>query len=282
MSEIMQKLSNLHGLEYGSTNETEEERLERSKKKCELLCESFNKEQGDLDDGYDCPICKNKGFIWKPELHCNSYHEVAVHCKCIPIRRTIRAMKRSGLEDVVHDYTFDKYITTEPWQETVLNTAKRYVDSKENNWFFFGGATGAGKSHICTAIAITLLKRGNEIKYMLWRDETNRLKSIVNEPEYEEQLDFYKNVDVLYIDDLFKTGRSSSDVKQRPTQADINLAFEILNARYIRKKITIISSESTIPDLIDIDEAIAGRIKQKCGEFCININPDRNKNYRLK
>ena len=105
---------------------------------------------------------------------------------------------------------------------------------------------------------------------------------MVNEPEYEEKLDFYKNVDVLYIDDLFKTGRSSSEVKQRPTQADINLAFEILNARYIRKKITIISSECTISDLIDIDEAIAGRIKQKCGEFCININPDRNKNYRLK
>ena len=168
MSEIMQKLSNKYEVSFGSDTETEEERLERSKKKCELLCKSFNNEQGELDDGYDCPVCKNKGFIWIPELHCNSYHETAVHCKCIPIRRTIRAMKRSGLEDVVHDYTFDKYITSEPWQENVLNLAKRYLEKAENNWFFFGGATGSGKSHICTAIAITLLKRGKEIKYMLW------------------------------------------------------------------------------------------------------------------
>jgi hypothetical protein len=71
-------------------------------------------------------------------------------------------------------------------------------------------------------------------------------------------------------------------MKQRPTRADVNLAFEIINARGAANKITIISSECTLTDLIDIDEAVGGRIKQKCGAHCWSIDPDRSKNYRLR
>lgn len=271
-------------MELPSDEETEEERLERERRNCEWLCECENKEAGDLNevDGYNCKHCNNKGYIAKPQCYRNSYNVVHAPCKCVAIRKTIRALNNSGLADVVKEYTFDKYIAKESWQQTILNTAKDYLSDDKEHWFFMGGATGAGKSHICTAVAITLLKRGKEVKYMLWRDEASRLKAMVNEPEYETIVKHYKTVDVLYIDDLFKTGKSENSRKQRPTQGDINLAFEILNARYISKKLTIISSESTLSDLIDIDEAIAGRIKQKCGKFCLNIAPEEGRNYRLK
>ena len=283
LTEIMQ-LSARSGVELGSDNETEEERLERSKKACQLRCDSANRAEGNLNeyDGYNCEICKNKGYIIVPELYLNTYSDKQVTCKCARIRRTIRALNRSGLANVVQDYTFEKYIATEEWQKSVLNTAKSYFANCENEWFFFGGSTGSGKTHICTAIAVLMLKQGKQVQYMLWRDEASRLKAIVNEPEYENAIRLYKTVDVLYIDDLFKTGKNDVQGKQRPTVADINLAFEIINSRAVQKKITIISSESTLTDLIDIDEAIAGRIKQKCGEYCINIAPDRSKNYRLR
>lgn len=280
----MQKLSDQHGVELGSDNETEEERLERLKRTCQLKCDSANRTEGDLNeyDGYNCEICKNKGYTIVPELYLNYYTDKQVTCKCMKIRKTIRSLKRSGLESVVHDYTFDKYIATEDWQKSVLDAAKRYLSECESNWFFFGGATGAGKSHICTAIAISLLKQGKEVKYMLWQDESKNLKARVNDIEYADLIEKYKSVDVLYIDDLFKTGKDGTQTRQRPTTGDINLAFEIINSRYASKKITIISSECTITDLIDIDEAIAGRIKQKSGAYCINIAPDRSKNYRLR
>ena len=280
----MEKLNSQYGAAIGSKANTEEERLERSKRKCEFLCESMNREEGNLnaEDGYNCSICKNKGFIFVPQLYLGSYNEKQVFCKCTKIRNTIRALNRSGLADVVHDFTFDKYIASEPWQQSILEKAKTYLTECENNWFFFGGTTGSGKTHICTAIAVTLLKQSKEVKYMLWRDEASRLKAMVNSLEYADKIEEYKNVDVLYIDDLFKTGKTEAQGKQRPTQADINLAFEIINSRAIQKKITIISSECTMTDLIDIDEAVAGRIKQKSGIYCINIAPDRSKNYRLK
>lgn len=284
ITEILQKLNSRIGVELGSNEETEEQRLERLKKHCEWQCEMENNTAGNLNeyDGYNCDLCKNKGYYLKPQLYLNSYSQVQVMCKCDTIRKTIRALNRSGLADVVHDYTFDKYIVTEEWQQIVIDKAKAYLSDFENHWFYFGGTTGSGKTHICTAIAVKLLKQGKEVKYMLWRDEASRLKAMVNDAEYESVIKAYKTVDVLYIDDLFKTGKTEFQSKQRPTQADINLAFEILNSRAIQKKITIISSESTLADLIDIDEAIGGRIKQKCGDYCINIAPDRSKNYRLK
>lgn len=281
----MDKLTARVGTEYGyNPNETEEERLERRKRMCEKKCESENNQEGHLheSDGYNCPICKNKGYYVKPNLYLNDYSEIQCACKCRKIRKTIRSLNRSGLADVVRDYTFDKYIVTEAWQQVVKETAQRYLQNTEGKWFYFGGATGSGKSHICTAIAVSLIKRDMEVKYMLWRDEASKLKSKVNDPTYFELIKEYKDIDVLYIDDLFKTGKSDGQTFQRPTQGDINLAFEIINSRYVQKKITIISSECTLNDLLDIDEAVAGRIKQKCGDFLLSIAPDREKNYRLK
>lgn len=264
-----------------TSNLTDEEKLEKAKARCERLCDMENNREGSLV-GYDCRECKNKGYLIKPQLYMNNYQEVQVNCKCMKIRKTLSALRRSGLEDVVHKYTFQKYIITEEWQKGVMDIAQRYLKSADNSWFFYGGTSGCGKTHICTAIAISLLKRGNEVKYMLWRDEASRLKARVNDVSYGEFVDVYKNVDVLYIDDFFKTGKGEHQSKQRPTPADINLAFEILNSRVAKKKITIISSECTLADIVEIDEAVAGRIKEMCGEHFVNVAKDVTKNYRLR
>ena len=105
-----------------------------------------------------------------------------------------------------------------------------------------------------------------------------KIKAKANSDEYEELLKPWKTVDVLYIDDLFKTEQGKN-----PTTADVNIAFEILNYRYRNSKlITIISSERTIQEIVGIDEAVGSRIFEKSGNYCINISKDIKKNYRLK
>lgn len=264
-----------------------DERKRISRENAEYFCKVENNRDGNLHetDGYVCAACKNKGYISVASQQPSGFYEqVWKKCKCQRIRSSIRALNRSGLADVVHDYTLDKYIVTEPWQQTVIDKARAFLVSEDErtNWFFFGGQTGSGKTHICTALAVVLLKQGKEVKYMLWRDESSRLKGMVNDAGYYDTIREYKEVDVLYIDDLFKTGKDDQQMKQRPTRADVNLAFEIINARQAANKITIISSECTLTDIIDIDEAVGGRIKQKCGDHCVSIIPDRAKNYRLK
>ena len=242
----------------------------------------FNDAAGDRDqdDGFDCKICRNKGLIMELVEDEGTLHPVTRDCKCVATRNAIMRMRRSGLKNIITDYTFDKYEATEAWQKTIKDAAVAY--SKDpSGWFFIGGQSGCGKTHICTAICREFLLSGKEVIYMLWRDDINKIKaSFMDSDEHVKVIDQYKKAEVLYIDDLFKIGNAQDGAKQRPTPSDVNAAFEILNYRYNSKMPTVISSECTIADLLDIDEAVGGRIAERAKVF--SLKPDRSRNYRLR
>lgn len=247
--------------------------------------DSFNSSEGSLreEDDYNCTVCKNKGLIMRAEQMPNGYWtSISSECKCMGVRRTIKRMQRSGLKNIIKDYTFSKFEATEQWQQTIKEAAVAYSKEPEG-WFFIGGQSGSGKTHICTAICREFLLAGQAVKYMLWRDEIVKLKDLVTEiDKYTALIDSYKKTPVLYIDDLFKTGRSADGMPQRPTGGDVNVAFEILNYRYNDPKLlTIISSECTISDILDIDEAVGGRIFERA-KTAFSLKKDRTRNYRLK
>lgn len=255
---------------------------EQTKLKAELL----NSTIGALDkqDGYSCALCKNKGIIAYPEISELGYSTIVFReCVCMKPRRSLRRLEKSGLKSLIKDYTFARFNVHKPWQGLMLNAARSYAEKPEG-WFFVGGQSGSGKTHICTAICRELLLSGRAVIYMLWRDTVAQLKAAVtDEKRYAELINEYKTVDVLYIDDLFKSGRSKEAAAQ-PTSADINVAFEILNYRYNNPALlTVISSEYSIGDIISIDEAVGGRIyeRTKNGNAC-SIKRDRGKNYRLR
>ncbi len=246
----------------------------------------YNADKGNLNeaDGYNCDICKNKSFIAKVTEQGGYYYETLVPCKCHGIRASIRRMKNSGLGNIIKDCTFDKFETTEQWQEILKNKAIKFTKDDDRKMFFVGGQSGAGKTHLCTAICRALIYAGNDVHYMLWREEAPKLKAMTNDPSYNEQVKKLKEVKVLYIDDLFKTGKGENNKAMLPTGADQNLAFEIINHRYNDDKlITIISSELSLYQIIDIDEATGGRIAENSmPDYCINIKADKSKNYRIK
>ncbi|MEI3276555.1 MAG: ATP-binding protein [Evtepia sp.] len=202
-------------------------------------------------------------------------------CQCQKVRQSIRQMRRSGLQHIIQDYTFAKFQATEPWQQKLKAAAQAYAQSLEG-WFFFGGQSGSGKTHLCTAICRKALHQGKQVRYMLWRDDVSRIKAVANQgEEYNAAIAPYKHAELLYIDDLFKTGRSFDSRSPRPTTADVNVAFEILNYRYTAKLPTIVSSECVLDDLIQIDESLAGRIAERAKNL-FELGPDRGKNYRLR
>lgn len=257
-----------------------------AKEREQFKVDSFNSSPGrrNEDDGYDCRICNNHAIICKLVDNLDgTYTHTYTPCKCEEIRRSILRMRKSGLKNIISDYTFDKFEATEPWQKTIKAAAMEYAHAKKpEGWFFIGGQSGAGKTHLCTAISREFLLEGRKVMYMLWRDEVVKLKGLVNTPgEYGELIDKYKKAEVLYIDDLFKTGKGPDGETQRPTGADVNIAFEIINYRCNNPELlTIISSECTEDDLLDIDEAVGGRIIEKSKAF--SVAKDRKRNYRLK
>ena len=245
--------------------------------------DDWNKTPGNRneEDGYDCKICKNKGTIAKLVESGGRYSHCFTDCQCVETRNSIMRMKRSGLKDIIKDYTFDKFQDTEPWQKSIKAAAMEYAKNPQG-WFFLGGQPGAGKTHLCTAICREFLLTGKRVRYMLWRDDVVKIKGAVTDSEeYGKQIDQFKTVEVLYIDDLFKTGKDKDNNIQKPTGADVNVAFEILNYRYNNPNLlTIISSELSEDELLDIDEAIGSRIYERAKAFTIGKSRDRN--YRIK
>ena len=249
--------------------------------------ELANLEPGDLK-GMDCTKCLNRGFTYVV-----SGSEVMWRkCGCLKTRADLDRMKKSGLERLILENTFENYRTPQKWQEQALNTAKRFVDNCEGKWFFAGGQPGSGKTHLCSAIVSALMDKGMTARYMLWREDATHLKAIVNQgDDYAREISGLKSADVLYIDDLFKIQRGDPDKTQRKdypapkfaaiTTGDINLAFEILNHRYNNHKTTIISTEHSLDDLVDIDEAIGSRACQRSKEFYFIVPRDQKRNYRF-
>lgn len=256
----------------------------------QMKADMYNESEGDLheSDGYSCRECRNKGFIavvQQNEMY-GYFSETLIPCRCQRIRSAIHKLNKSGLKNVVKEYTFDKYQTPDKWQAYIKEMAQKFCGDDLHKWFFIGGQSGAGKSHICTAIAVHYIRQGFATHYMLWRDEIVRIKALVTEPEqYARLMTELKTVPVLYIDDLFKVGKNAEGKIAQPTAADVNAAFEIINHRYSDPNlITIISSERTLNELLAIDEATAGRIaeRSKDGGYCINLKPDTTRNWRLK
>ncbi len=202
-------------------------------------------------------------------------------CSCMRIRDDYQRLRKSGLKNLIEEYTFERFSGRQPFQEKLKEGALRFLEDHDRKWFFAGGQPGAGKSHICTAIAAEFLKRRVGVRYMLWCDDSTRLKALVNEPEYMSEVCSLKTAEVLYIDDFFKTASDSLGNKKLPTPADIRLAFEILNYRYNNNGVTILSSERTIDEIIDCDEAVGSRIYQRTKDYCFVIGKDNAKNYRL-
>lgn len=200
--------------------------------------------------GVDCPVCNNSGSI--------AYYRDGIlysrECECMNKRRSLRRIRKSGMTDLLSRYTFDSFKTPDENRLRIKINAERFADA-DDGWFYIAGQSGSGKTHICTAICNRLIERNQNVYYMSWRDESRSLKAIMNSDEIEAPLKRLKKVSVLYIDDFFKGGVSDPDIR---------LAFEILNARYNDITLrTIISTEIDIKKLLEIDEALGGRVYER-------------------
>ena len=213
----------------------------------------------------DCPICGNSGVITEKRDGLLYSRE----CACMKQRRSLRNIRRSGMAGLLDKYTFGNYDTTAPEYKRLVEKGREFIGSRDK-WLYICGRPGSGKTHLCIAICSELLK-SHEVKYMVWRDVAPRLKAAVNDTgEYMSILAPLKNAEVLYIDDFLKGSVN---------QADINLAFELINSRYNNNLRTIISTERSLEEVLSLDEALGSRIREKSKGFCLST-PEIN--WRLK
>lgn len=157
--------------------------------------------------------------------------------------------------------------------------AKDYADrfhelrKKENNWLVLLGEPGSGKTHLSMAVANQLIPQWIPALYFPHVEGLGELKDAIDKQRISEKLKQMKKVLLLIWDDLFWGDR-------KPRDFELEIAFEVLNYRYLNLLPTIINSNRDPAQLLDINETIGSRIIER-GKGHMMVIHGREANYRL-
>ena len=243
----------------------------------------YYQEQKQENNLYNCSICNNTlnthGLEFYNDGTGHYFHHENKPCKCNLIRKSLKIMLDNGLLRVIKKNTFNNFKVLQPFQKDMkvkaINFVKSIIANKKIS-FFVGGQSGAGKTHICSAMLGELAKHGICVYFFNYIQDMANLNryqyNAEQKDEYESLLSLYKQADILYFDDFMFGEVSVSEQK---------IIFNIINHRYENDLPCIISSNKTMIDIEKINTPIFGRLYEMCGEFITNISSDNKKNYRL-
>ena len=232
--------------------------------------DTYNSSSGKDDGtGIQCEVCRNRGNI----AFINEQGNFACRpCKCEGTRRTVQRLQNQGLYEMAQSKHLDNFQIDTPTRKSMKAVVERYLADQELHWLILCGQSGSGKTHLATAAFIQMcFDRGLNGRYLPWISESRKMKASGKDGD-DRLINDYKKCGLLYIDDLFKTKRNED-----PSDADVRLAFDILDYRYSHNLPTIVSTEKLFEELEALDTAIYRRIHERCGTYIANIGRDRGK-----
>lgn len=225
---------------------------------------------------YECSKCRDMGWIEVEDEQGCIYIK---HCECWALKECRRLLEKSGISEEFQKKGFKNFDTrNNPQLINAKNKAIAYLktfgqyEKTRYNSIMFCGQVGAGKTHLGIAICSNLMSQNVAVYYMAYRNAATKIKQVMtDEVAYNKELQSYMQARVLYIDDL---------LKGRITESDVNILYEIVNYRYMNNLPLIISTEKSIDDLLDFDEAIGSRIIEMCRGNIVQLQ-GKELNYRL-
>ena len=235
-----------------------------------------------LKADYKCNKCKDTTWI--------ETENGMKRCTCYEKSISTRRWERFGVDPhkVKSIKNFQDYNEV---TKKAKSLAIKYIQNfqtirhEEENGLAFLGQPGAGKSHLAVGIGANFIKGVicPNVIYMPYLEAMKELKCAQFESdEYFRLLNKYTKADLLIIDDLFKDKVKNRKIRENAelTEADTRCILPIINQRYINNKPTIYSSECTPNMLLDIDEALAGRILERSNVVVFKYGLENN--YRMR
>ena len=248
------------------------EDIKKLKQEKEKILKEHNIASDYLQPHYECPICKDTGYI-------QNINESSTMCSCLKQKILDIAFNKSNISklskenfDNFNPSIFSNNVDIEKFKlnisprQNILNIKQKCIEFVENfdNYEYknllFTGNTGLGKTYISNCIANELIKRG---KNVLYQTAPVLLENVIdfkmNKYKNSSQDNFYKNVleaDLLIIDDLGTECLNAMKLSE---------LFNILNTRLLNlnNKITktIISTNLSINNIFNnYEERIGSRI----------------------
>lgn len=243
--------------------------------KSELLknrSDELNQEKNQTSDRLPiCPKCHGTG--WELFTDENGY-EVARECDCGILEKKRFDSKLSfaaipkAYENVRLKEFSTKYYTSEnkSLAKAIVNTVKFWFEHREEmtelgkGLYFWSDVKGCGKTMLATAIANELIHNYKEsVKFATSLDILDEIRGTYGRRESGSEdtesrlLSDLANVKYLVIDD-FGTERVTDWVGEK--------FYQIVNKRYINKKVTFFTSNHDLKT-IDYDSRITSRIRER-------------------
>ncbi|MFT0802196.1 ATP-binding protein [Bacillus swezeyi] len=231
---------------------------------------------------YECLKCKDElGYIAQ-----RGNTEVWAACACRERRRAQKLLKSSEITEAFKNLDFEHFKTAGKHQsvkdayECALEYGQVYPDIQKSrrNSIALLGRPGSGKTHLLTAAANDLMRRlFVPVLYFPFVEGFNDLKQ--DFALLEEKLNRMKQIEVLFLDDLFKPVGG----KPRATEWQIEQTYAVINYRYLNHKPILLSSELDVEEIVAIDEALGTRIIEMCQDFLVILKGNSiDINHRLE
>ena len=218
-------------------------KMSELKSKKDILLKQYKVPEWYLDIQYNCPICKDRGFL-----------ENGHKCNCLKQEIINDAYKMSNLSRVLESQNFSTLDTSifsrekvpganiSPYENIleIVSICELFImhfdkDNDENLLFY--GDTGLGKTFMCNCIAKALLDKG----YLVIYQTAFKMFEVIEDYKFKNSdshisKDNYENLfdcDLLIIDDL------GTELTNSFTNSEL---FNIINTRLLSGKKTIIST----------------------------------------
>ncbi len=239
-------------------NALEAESIVLSEKRSALLVE--NGYPADYTEPkYFCPECGDTGYV-KEKM-----------CVCKKRALIMAGYESSGIGALMKTQTFDSfsldYYSGDALTRAKNNyaTTKKFAESFTGNGdgnLLFAGATGLGKTHLSTSIAVAVIERGFDVKYetaqnLIGDFEDKQFRSSYSNVD-ADPTERYFDCDLLIIDDLGT---------EMTNQFTISCLYNLINSRINRGKAMIINTNLSS---VELRNRYSDRITSRLfGEFAV-------------
>lgn len=201
------------------------------------------------DVKFDCPLCSDTGFVGIEMCSCMK--------KCAAELRLAdsdmgRLAETQSFESFSFDYYTGKSLENAHRNFDMLKSfAENFSKESSDNWLLLGD-TGLGKTHLSTAVGVTVIGRGYDVIY-------KSVQSMIDDFENErfrggdpQSIRKYYDCDLLIVDDL---GVEMSN------QFTISCLYNVFNSRINSRRSTVISTNLSQTELRDkYDDRITSRL----------------------
>ena len=203
-----------------------------------------------LEPIYDCPDCKDTGYVNNKKCHCFCRAIIDLLYTQSNLKNTLQ---KENFDTFSFKYYSDNFVDAKTGLSSLTMMKKAYQTAQEfistfstdfRNLFLYGD-TGVGKTFLSNCIAKELIDRSHSVIYFSAFELFDTLaKSRFGKDESADEMNEHIfDCDLLIIDDLGTELANSFTVSQ---------LFLCLNERLLRRKSTIISTNLSLEALVNI------------------------------